>query len=59
MSLVIAIAQALMGAIPKIVDLVKKGRDPSEIKLGEVISTDALAKLRSAKDRADDFIANG
>lgn len=59
MGIAIAIAQALIAGIPKIVELVNKGRDPGSIKLDEVISTDALAKLKTAKAEAEDFIANG
>jgi len=59
MNIAIAIAQALVAGVPRIIELVRAGRDPGGIKLDEVISTDALDKLRSAKTRADDFLANG
>lgn len=59
MTVAIAIAQALIGGIPKIIELIRKGRDPGSIKLSEVISTDALAVLKKAKQDATDFIENG
>lgn len=59
MTAAIAIIQALIAGVPKIVELVKQGRDPKGIKLGEVISTDALDKLSESKADAADFIANG
>lgn len=51
----IALGQSLLGAIPKIIELVKQGRDPKGISLGEVISTDALATLKESKAIASDF----
>ena len=54
-----ALAEALVGAIPQIVELVRKGRDPGSIKLDEVISTDALATLHRAQKKAQDFITEG
>jgi len=59
METAIAIATALVSGIPKLVEAIKAGRDPKDIKLGEFISTDALAKIKAANQRADDFINNG
>lgn len=50
---------AIVSGIPRLVQAVKDGRDPSQIKLGEFVSTDALEKVRAATARADDFIENG
>ncbi len=55
----IALGQGLLGAIPKIIELIKKGRDPGGITLAEVISRDALATLEGARDKGADFIENG
>lgn len=59
MKTVIAFIQQLIGAVPRIVELVKQGREPGGIKLGEVISTDALDTLRDAQDEAADYLKNG
>jgi hypothetical protein len=56
---ILSFIQALIGAVPRIIDLVKSGRDAKDIKLGEVISTDALSTLEGARDEAADFISNG
>ena len=55
----LSFVQTLIGAIPAIVKLVRAGRNPADIKLGEVISTDALKTLESARDDAQSFIDNG
>lgn len=54
-----ALAQALIGAIPKIIELVRKGRSPGSIKLHEVISTDALDQLEQARAKAQDYVDGG
>ena len=56
---VINIAKFLLDAIPRIVDLVRQGRDPRTINLGEVISHDALRLLDAAKTRSEDYIREG
>lgn len=59
MSIAIMIIQALVAAVPKIVELIKAGRDMKDITLGEVVASSALAKIRAANKAADDFIAKG
>lgn len=59
MQLAIVIIQALAAGIPRIVELIRQGREPGGIKLEEVISTDALSKLEQARDDAQNFIDNG
>jgi len=59
MTAILPFIQALISAVPRIIDLIKQGRDASSIKLGEVISTDAIEALTAARDEADDFITNG
>jgi hypothetical protein len=56
---IITIGQALIGAIPRIVDLVRAGRDPGSLKLDELISDDALAVLKRARDKAKAFVDTG
>ncbi len=51
----IALGQSLLGAIPKIIELVKQGREAGSISLSEIISTDALATLEESKAIASDF----
>jgi hypothetical protein len=53
---IIAIIQALISGVPKLIEAIKAGRDPKDVKLGEFISNDALETIRSANKRADDFI---
>jgi hypothetical protein len=50
------ISSALASAVPKIIALIQQGRDVKDIKLSEVISTDALEEIRSANSRAKNFI---
>jgi len=59
MPTIIAIIQALIAGVPRMIELIKAGRDPGSIRLAEVISTDALEQLRSARSTAQDFIDNG
>ena len=59
MDTAIKLGVMLIEAIPKIIKAIKSGKDPSEIKLGDVVSRDALAKLKSIKSDADDFISHG
>jgi hypothetical protein len=56
---VVALVQALMLGIPKLIELVKAGRSLKDIRLADFISTDALAKIEAADQRAGDFIENG
>jgi hypothetical protein len=59
MSKALAIISAVIGGIPKLVELLDQGLDPADIKLGDFISTDALKVLEAAKADAQDFITNG
>ena len=59
MTTLITIINALVSSVPRIIELARQGRDISQIKLGEIISTDALEKLASARESAEDFIKNG
>ena len=56
---VVKLVQGLLGAIPKIIKLVRAGRDPATINLDEVVSTDARAVLEGAKKAGQDFIDGG
>ncbi len=58
-AIIASIGQALIAAIPKIIELVNQNRDPGSIRLEEIISTDAIDKLKATKDRQQDFIDNG
>lgn len=55
-SAIIAIIQAIVAGVPKLIELIKQGRDPGDVKLDEFISTDALSKIRAANKKADDYI---
>jgi len=59
MEIAIAIITAIANGIPKLVKLIKSGKNPADIKLGEFISTDALKVLQDAKADQQDFIDNG
>lgn len=54
-----AITKALIEGVPKLVEAIKAGRDLSTVKVGDFVSTDALAKVKEANDIADDYIKNG
>lgn len=53
---IIAIIQALVAGVPKLIEAIKAGKDPKDIKLSEFVSNDALQKIRDANKRADEFI---
>ena len=53
---IIAIIQALIAGVPKLIELAKSGRDPKDVKLGEFISSDALETIRDTNKRVDDFV---
>ena len=55
----IMIAQTLIQGIPKLIEAIKAGRNPGDIKLEEFISYDALVKIKAANKKADDYIKNG
>lgn len=53
---IVAIIQAIVSGVPKLIELIKQGRNPGDVKLDEFVSTDALDKIRAANKKADDFI---
>jgi len=53
---IVALIQALVAGVPKIIEAIKAKRDIKDIKLGEFISDDALDKIKAANQKADDFI---
>lgn len=55
-AIALALVQALIAGVPRILKLIRDGTSPSEIKLSDFISTDALADLKAAKDEAQAFI---
>lgn len=56
---VVTVGKALIGAIPIILDLIRRGRDPESIRIGELVSDDALAVLRRAASKARAFVEDG
>ncbi len=58
-SIFITIAQALISGVPKIIEAIKAGRDPKDLKLEDFISTDALESIRATNKKVDDYIKNG
>ena len=56
---IIALLQAIIGGIPRLIEAIKAARDPGSIKLEDFISQDALDKVKAANERADDYIADG
>jgi hypothetical protein len=58
-SLIIAIAQALISGIPKIIEAIKKGRDIKDMRIEEYVSHDALQKIKDANKKAQDYINQG
>ena len=55
MDTVVKLASALIEGIPNIIKAIKAGRNPNDIKLSEVISTDAIATVQEAIDTAKSF----
>lgn len=56
---VIALTQALISGIPKLVKAIREGRNIDEMKVGEFVSKDALAKVKAANAKADDYVNEG
>jgi hypothetical protein len=56
---IIALLQAIIGGIPRLIEAIKAGRDPGSIKLEDFISQDALDKVKAANQRAEDYIESG
>lgn len=50
---------ALIAGVPKVIEAIKAGRDPKDIKLGDFVSHDALDRVKRANQKADDYIDNG
>lgn len=50
-----SITNALVSGVPKIVSAIKSGRKVEDIKLGEVISADALEQIDRAISKSSDF----
>ncbi len=59
MSLFVTIAEALVGSIPRIIELVQSGRNPADISLTDLLSSDALAKLEEARSQAEEYVRTG
>lgn len=53
---IVALIQAIVSGVPRLIELIKQGKDPGNIRLGEFVSTDALSKIQAANKKADDFI---
>ena len=51
----VALGQALIGGIPKLIEAIKAGKNPDDIKLSDFISTDAVKTVQEAIDEASDF----
>jgi hypothetical protein len=56
---IISLISALVAGVPKIIEAIKAGRDPGDIKLKDFLSSDALDKVRAANKRADDYVNEG
>jgi hypothetical protein len=55
----IRVAQALIGAVPRIADLVARGRKLGSIRIDELISEDAVEALQRSLTKARDFVERG
>lgn len=55
-SAIVAIIQAIVAGVPKLIELIKQGRDPGDVKLDEFVSMDALEKIREANKKAKNYI---
>jgi hypothetical protein len=53
------LGEALVAGVPKIINAVKGGKDPGDIKLSDFVSRDALDEVREANKRASNFIDGG
>ena len=51
----ITLGQALLGGIPKIIEAIKAGKNPEDIKLSDVISNDAVETVKRAIGKAESF----
>ena len=49
------VAGILITGIPKLIDAIKAGKDPSSIKLGDFISSDAIKTIDGAIAKAKSF----
>lgn len=58
-SAIVSFITALVAGVPKIIEAIKAGRDPANIKLGEFVSKDALEKVKAANADVDNYIDNG
>ena len=56
---IVAIINAIISGVPKLIEVIKAGRDPKDVNLGDFVSSDALDKIRAANKKADDYITNG
>lgn len=60
MSIVAAILSAIARSVPKLVEVIKNAKgDLGDVKLGDFISSDALAKVKQANEDIEDFVENG
>jgi hypothetical protein len=56
---IIALVQALINGVPRLIEAIKKVRNLADVRVGEFVSKDALEKVKQANSRADDYIENG
>lgn len=55
----IKIVQSVLSGIPRLIELIRSGRKPANIKLSEFISTDAIKVLEDSKKDAENYIKKG
>ena len=53
---IVNLIAAMVAGVPKVIQAIKDGKDPKDIKLGDFVSTDALATVREANARAQSYI---
>jgi len=53
--IIITVVKALVDGVPRLIEAIKAGRNPEDIKLGDFISTDAVNTIKGAIKEAQDF----
>jgi hypothetical protein len=56
---IVSFISSLVTAVPQMVNDIRAGKDPANIKLGDYLSTDALDRVRKANAKASDYIEGG
>ena len=53
---IVNLIAAMVAGVPKVIQAVKDGKDPKDVKLGDFVSTDALNTVREANVKVQAYI---